>query len=160
MWFCNLIGHLAGYISRMKPYMPIWNLVQVLYSRLATVNIFVINMASLKQNAAVTQAKLWISSLHFPVCITHPTHSWMSAELCLDHMEAAQGSSLHRMDGSFKRHAVQWWSSPHCEKLTVDSFYMLLRVYYLLLPATSAVSWLGYTLNNLDISGIQRDLCG
>ena len=49
------------------------------------------------------------------------------------------------------RHAVDE-SSPHCRKLTVDSFYMLLGVYYSSLPATSVVLWLRYTLNKLDTS--------
>ena len=43
-------------------------------------------------------------------------------------------------------------SLPHCGKLTVDSFHMLLGVYYSSSPATSVVSWLRYTLNKLDTS--------
>ena len=115
--------------------------------------------SKLKQNAAVTRARWWISGLHFLVCITHPTRSWMRAELCLDHVEVAQGSSLHRILGrssyAFKCHAVDE-SSPHCGKLTVDSFYMLLEVYYSLLPATSMVSWLRYTL---PLKGSARCSC-
>ena len=80
----------------------------------------------------------------------------MRAKIRLDHVEAAQGSSLHGMDDpasyAFKCHAVDE-SSPHCGKLTVESFYMLLGVYlYSLLPATSVDSWLHYTLSKLDTS--------
>ena len=78
----------------------------------------------------------------------------MKTELRLDHVEVAQGSSLHGMDDhrvrlyAFKRHVddVVDESSPHCGKITVDSFCMLLGVYYSTLPATSVVSWLCYTL--------------
>ena len=48
-----------------------------------------------KQNTAVTSKN---NGLNFHVCITHPTLSWMRAELSLEHMKTSQGSSLHRMD--------------------------------------------------------------
>ena len=134
----------------------IWNIVQVLYSRYAMVNIFchqhAVASSKLKQNTAVTRAKIWISGLHFPVCITHPTRSWMRVELHLDHVEAAQGSSLHGMDDRCMcSNATLLMSLRHIVENSVDSFYMLLGVYYSLLPATSVVLWLCYTLNTCKL---------
>ena len=62
-------------------------------------------------------------------------------------------SSLHRMDDRrTSSNATLLMNLCHIGKLTVDSFYMLLGVYYSSLPATSVVSWLCYTLNKLDTS--------
>ena len=111
--------------------------------------------SKLKQNAVVTRAKLRINGLHFPVRITHPTRSWMRAELRLDHVEAAQGSSLHGMLDRRTcsnatllmnlRHIVEksQWTASTC-------FWECITRRSQQLPWFCA--WLRYTLNELDTS--------
>ena len=105
--------------------------------------------SKLKQNATVTWAKLWISGLHF-LFASHilRIHEWeqnyawitwkqLKVVLYTGWMIVVRiqtprcwwiFATLWKMY-AFKRHAVDE-SSPHCGKLTVDSFYILLGVYY------------------------------
>ena len=88
-------------------------------------------------------------------CSRHTLYAFMNENRT---MPGSRGSSSRQLSTRDRRssyaskcHAVDE-SSPHCGKLTVDSFYILLGVYYSSQPVTSVVSWLRYPLNKIDTS--------